>query len=223
MPPIWRMTPDELKENLTRLTVILQRSMDHASQHRLINQVIPLLQPYYDEAVVLWEHHWLGIVPAMVDSDARRKWFQDVDEALREDRVPAPDDITSWCLRAFVAFAALQAMHTHDMGYLDERVNGSIKQHVMRESYIQIAGGPPPTPVPQPIPQTGINLVGTKLHMKDLNTGHDTEYEVVDYGHATLSGDIYILEYMTLGGPQTRIVSQEELLEELASQQSSRR
>ncbi|KAJ3864825.1 hypothetical protein EV359DRAFT_63693 [Lentinula novae-zelandiae] len=202
MPPIWRMTPDELKENLTRLTVILQRSMDHASQHRLINQVIPLLQPYHDEAVVLWEHHWLGIVPAMVDSDARRKWFQDVDEFLREDRVPAPDDITSWCLRAFVAFAALQAMHTHDMGYLNERVNGSINQYVMRESsttrsfsYIQITRGLPPTPVPHPGPPTGITLIGTKLHMKDSNTGLDTEYTIIDSGHTTLGGDmLYITE-----------------------------
>ncbi|KAJ3868598.1 hypothetical protein EV359DRAFT_60498 [Lentinula novae-zelandiae] len=166
MPPIWRMTPDELKENLTRLTVILQRSMDHASQHRLINQMC----------------------------------------AASGSKMSTSFSVKIELLHLTISRRGVSAMHTHDMGYLDERVNGSINQHVMRESYIQIAGALPPTPVAQSSPQTGIKLVGTKLHMKDLNTG---------YGHATLSGDIISLS-ITMGGPQTRIVSQ-ELLEELAS------
>ncbi|KAJ3859888.1 hypothetical protein EV359DRAFT_67780 [Lentinula novae-zelandiae] len=217
---MWIMTANELKEKLTRLTVIAQRSMDYASHHRLVNQdTIRLLQPYYDGACALWENYWLRVVPAMTDSDARRKWFRDVDEVLREDRSPGPDDLTSWCLRAFLAFAALEAMHTHDMSYLSDEVNGSINQHVMRESCIQVTGRRPPTLAPQPGPPTGSSLVGTKLRMRDPNTFLDTEYTIVDFAHSTFSGYIYVLEFVASEGPQTRIVSQGEL-EELSSQQS---
>ncbi|KAE9400396.1 hypothetical protein BT96DRAFT_919543 [Gymnopus androsaceus JB14] len=59
-------------------------------------------------------------------------------------------------------------------------------------------------------PPSGVNLIGTKKHILNPQTGHSVEHTVIDYGHTVLGGYFYILEYQTPAGSRTRNLTQDE-------------
>lgn len=66
-----------------------------------------------------------------------------------------------------------------------------------------------PAPIQRgPSPPSGIDLIGTKMHIPNPQTGYSVEHTVMDYGHTALGGYFYVLQ--TPVGSRTRKLTQDE-------------